>query len=143
MRYLVDANVLSEATRPAPSARVVGWLTRHEREIAIDPIILGEIPLGTSLVPAGRRRQRFERWFDEGVTRIVCLEWVAATGLRWAKLLADLRAAGQAVPIKDSLIAATALTHGLTVATRNVRDFRKAGVKVHDPFVWPSNRRHG
>ena len=55
--------------------------------------------------------------------------------LRWAKLLADLRAAGHAMPIKDSLIAATALVHGMTVATRNVRDFRRAGVKIVNPFA--------
>jgi toxin FitB len=54
--------------------------------------------------------------------------------LRWAKLLAELRAKGQAVPIKDSLVAATALVHGLTVATRNVSDFKKTGVKVLNPF---------
>ena len=70
-----------------------------------------------------------------GVKRIHCLPWEAASGLRWAKLLADLRAAGQTMPIKDSLIAATALVYGLTVATRNLRDFRKAGVKVVDPFA--------
>jgi hypothetical protein len=50
-------------------------------------------------------------------------------------LLADLRAAGHAMPIKDSLIAATALVHGMTVATRNVRDFRRAGVKIVNPFA--------
>jgi predicted nucleic acid-binding protein len=54
--------------------------------------------------------------------------------LRWAKLLADLRAAGQAMPVKDSLIAATALVHGLIVVTRNTGDFKTAGVKVLDPF---------
>jgi predicted nucleic acid-binding protein len=56
------------------------------------------------------------------------------TGRRWAALLAALRAAGKAMPIKDSLIAATALTHGLIVATRNVADFAKANVRVVDPF---------
>jgi len=76
-----------------------------------------------------------ERWFSEGVAKIVCLPWDAATGLRWAQLLADLRTSGLSMPIKDSLIAATALVHGLTVATRNTRDFRRAGVKVLDPFA--------
>ena len=135
MTYLVDANVLSEPTRPAPDARVVGWLKRNEPALAVDPIILGEIRFGIHLLPAGRRRRRLERWFNEGVARLVCLPWEAATGLRWAKLLADLRASGRSLPIKDSLIAATALVHGLTVATRNARDFRQAGVKVVDPFA--------
>jgi len=106
----------------------------RERELAVDPVILGEIRFGIHLLPASRRRQRLERWFEEGVRRIQCLPWEAATGLRWAKLLADLRRTGDAMPIKDSLIAATALTHGLTVATRNTRDFTKARVSVVDPF---------
>jgi hypothetical protein len=50
-------------------------------------------------------------------------------------LLADLRSAGKAMPIKDSLIAATALLHGLRIATRNHADFRVAGVKLLDPFA--------
>ena len=135
MTYLVDANVLSEATKPAPHSGVVAWLKNNERELAVDPVILGEIRFGILLLPAGRKRQRLERWFREGVTRVLCLPWDAAAGLRWAKLLADLRAAGQSMPIKDSLIAATALVHGLVVVTRNARDFRKAGLRIVDPFA--------
>jgi predicted nucleic acid-binding protein len=100
----------------------------------VDPIILGEIRFGIDRMPPGRRKGRFERWFAEGVENLVCLPIEAATGIRWAQLLARLRAGGSAMPFKDSLIAATALVHGLTVATRNARDFRKAGVKVFDPF---------
>jgi len=58
----------------------------------------------------------------------------ARTGLAWAALLSRLRAAGTAMPIKDSLIAATALTHDLTLATRNRVDFEKAGVRMVVPF---------
>ena len=134
MSFLVDANVLSEATRPEPNPRVLEWLTRYEREIAVDPIILGEIRFGIFLLPAGKRRMRLERWFQDGVERIHCLTWEAATGLRWARLLADLRADGRSMPVKDSLIAATALVHGLTVVTRNRRDFEPAGVDIVDPF---------
>jgi predicted nucleic acid-binding protein len=133
--FLVDANVLSEATRPDPDPRVLQWLARHEREIAVDPIILGEILFGILLLPRGKRRARLERWFQDGVERIDCLAWDAATGLRWARLLADLRTGGRSMPIKDSLIAATALTHGLAVVTRNRRDFAKAEVEVVDLFA--------
>jgi predicted nucleic acid-binding protein len=134
VKFLVDANVLSEPTRPRPDEKVVGWLRRHEREIAIDPIILGELRFGIDLLPSGGRRKRLEAWFESGVGRITCLDWTAETGLRWAKLLAEMRSAGTAMPIKDSLIAASALAHGLTVVTRNVTDFHKAKVNVLDPF---------
>lgn len=56
MTYVVDANVLSEATKPAPDSQVVDWLRQNEREIVIDPVILGEIRFGILLLPAGRRR---------------------------------------------------------------------------------------
>jgi predicted nucleic acid-binding protein len=133
--YLVDANVLSESTKPNPSATVVDWLRANERELAVDPIILGEVRFGIHLLSPGKRRRRLERWFEQGVATLVCLPWDAATGLRWAELLADLRRAGLAMSVKDSMIAATALVHRLTVATRNLKDFRKAGVKAIDPFV--------
>lgn len=133
--FLVDANVLSEATRSEPDARVLEWLALHEREIAVDPVILGEIRFGILLLPKGKRRARLERWFQEGVEGIHCLAWDAAMGLRWAELLASLRASGRSMPIKDSLIAATALVHGLVVVTRNRRDFEKAGVEIVDPFA--------
>jgi predicted nucleic acid-binding protein len=133
--YLVDANVLSEPTKPAPAPKVIEWLRHNEREIAVDPIILGEIRFGIHLLAAGKRRQRLEHWFKNGVSNIVCLPWDAAAGLRWAKLLADLRRTGQTIPIKDSLIAASALAHHLTVVTRNETDFKKAGVKVINPFA--------
>lgn len=135
MRYLVDANVLSEATKSAPQLRVVDWLRKNELEIAVDPIILGEVRFGILLLPRGRRRAKLERWFDAGVQRLHCLPWEAETGLRWAEVLAALRASGRAMPIKDSLIAATALVHGLTIVTRNRADFEKAGLKIVDPFA--------
>jgi len=135
VKYLVDANVLSEPTKAAPDARVVDWLRANEREIAIDPVILGEIRFGILLLPKGRRRTSLERWFDAGVQRIHCVPWEAQTGIAWAGLLARLRASGRAMPIKDSLIAATALVHELTVVTRNRADFEKAGVQVVDPWA--------
>lgn len=135
MRYLVDANVLSEPTKPAPDPDVVDWLRRHEREIVVDPIILGEVRFGILLRPRGRKRKRLEQWFDAGIERLHCLPLDAQTGMRWAQLVADLRAAGRAMPIKDSLIAATALVHDLPIVTRNRADFANAGVRIIDPFT--------
>jgi len=133
--FLVDANVLSEPTKPAPDVNVIGWLRRYEGDLAIDPVILGELRFGVLILPGGRRRKRLEVWFDAVAKSLQCLPWEAETGLRWADLLARLRSSGRTMPIKDSLVAATAMVHGLTVATRNRIDYEKAGVKVVDPFA--------
>lgn len=134
MKYLVDANILSEPTKPSPNRTVIEWLRENERELAVDPVILGELRFGILLLSKGKRRTQLERWFDSGAKRLQCLPWDAATGLRWAELLAKLRSAGRSMPIKDSLIAATALVHNLTIATHNRRDFDKSGVRTVDPF---------
>lgn len=135
MKYLVDANVLSEPTKPSPDMRVVDWLRTHESVLAVNPVILGELRFCILILPAGKKRMALERWFDAGAGRLHCLPWDAGTGLAWAELLARLRKSGETMPIKDSLIAATAIVHSLAVATRNLIDFAKAGVQVVDPFV--------
>ena len=135
MKCLVDANVLSEPTKRSPDLRVVDWLRAHETDIAVDPVILGELRFGILVLPKGKKRAALERWFDAGAGRLNCLPWDADTGLKWAELLARLRKAGIAMPIKDSFIAATAIAYGLTVVTRNRADFAKAGVRIIDPFA--------
>jgi toxin FitB len=135
MTYLVDANVLSEAIKPRPAAKVLNWLAANEVDLVIEAVILGELAVGILLLPRGQKRVRLERWFLAVAERVECLAWDAETGRRWAHLVADLRKKWQSLPLLDSMIAATALVHGLTVATDNVRDFQKAGVPAVDPFA--------
>src|SRR5207237_9320932 len=125
----------SEPTKRTPDPGVMAWLRAHERDIAVDPVILGELRFGILILPKGRKRTTLERWFDEGVRRLHCLPWDADTGLKWAELLARLRTTGKAMPVKVSLIAATAFVHGMAVATRNSADVLNAGVHIADPFV--------
>lgn len=135
MTYLVDASVLSEPTRSAPDARVVAWLQANEGQLVVDSIVLGKLCLGVLALPAGRRRTQLGQWFDALVETADCLPWDAAVSRRWARLIVALKRVGKPVPVLDGMIAATALEHGLTVATRNVYDFQRTGAKVVNPFA--------
>lgn len=137
MSYLVDANVLSEPTKPLPDARVIEWLSAHEGDLFVDSIIMGELGIGIHALPSGRKRSRLEQWFEALAETIECLPWDVSIARRWARLVVESKRKGRPLPLLDGMIAATALTHGLTVATRNTRDFQKAGVKVIDPFHFP------
>ena len=135
MKYLVDANVLSEVTRPKPARVVVEWLRQHEPDIVVTPIVLGEIEYGIGLTTSGRKRTELQRWFADGLRRLRVLDLDSGTASAWAALLVRLKKKGQAMPVKDSLTAASALQHGLTIVTRNIGDFRNAGVPLIDPLV--------
>lgn len=134
MKYLVDANVLSEATKPSPAPTVMKWLSEHETDLAISPIVLGELEYGIRALPAGRRRTRLTQWFAEGVKLMPVLIFDETTSHVWATLLARLKRKARAMPMKDSLIAASAIQYGMTVATRNHRDYRQCGVRIVNPF---------
>jgi len=135
MTYLIDANVLSEPTKARPDSKVVAWLTAHEGDFVVDSIVLGELSFGILALPKGRKRVQLEEWFNAVVSAIECLPWDAAVSLRWAGLLVELKRKGITLPVLDTMIAATALEHNLTVATRNLRDFKGTGVKVLNPFL--------
>ena len=134
MKYLVDANVLSEVTRPAPSSAVIGWLRTHEPDLVVTPIVLGEIEYGIGLTTSSIKRKALERWFEDGLQRLRVLDLDSSTASAWATLLVRLKKKGQAMPVKDSLIAASALQHHLTIVTRNIGDFRNVGVPLMNPF---------
>jgi len=133
MTYLVDANVLSEPTKRTADPKVVAWLTKHEASLVVDPIIVGELRVGILALARTPKRQRLEQWLEDVIDIIECIPWDEAVSRRWAALVVELKRKGETVPLLDGMIAATALQHDLTVATRNTRDFRKTGVKTFNP----------
>jgi toxin FitB len=134
MTYLVDANVLSEATKESPDPKVVAWLRTNEANLMVDAVIIGELRMGVLALPKSRKREKLEKWFEALVDTIDCLPWDADVSRRWDELVVELRRKGETVPLLDGMIAATALQHDLTVATRNIRDFKKTGAKTVNPF---------
>ena len=140
--YLVDTNVLSEYNRPGtPDIGVKRWLETTVRETQyVSVITLAEIQKGIELLADGKRRAQLEQWLQQDLEtwfsgRVLDVDRQVAR--RWALLVAQGVRKGRPLPTVDSLIAATALAHDLTVVTRNVRDFESAGVLTVNPWVVP------
>ena len=113
---------------------MVTWLRGNESELVTSPIVLGELEYGICRLPAGPKRRRLQLWFAQVAQRLPVLVFDADTASTWAGLLARLRKKGLAMPVKDSLIAATALVHNLALVTRNTADYRHAGLMLVKPF---------
>lgn len=134
--YLLDTNVVSELRKVRPHGAVVAWLEGvRDADLHLSAVTLGEIQAGVEITRAqdAAKAAEIEAWLE-----LVAGTWnvLAADGpvfRAWARLMhgRDDRL------IEDGLIAATALVHGLTVVTRNVKDFRPFGVAVLDPFAGP------
>lgn len=135
MTYLVDANVLSEATRAQPDARVLAWLDRHDAVLHVATLTLAEILKGIYLLRGGAKRARLEAWFENVVAsfagRIVPFDEDACRA--WGAFYAKHQQKGRLLASFDSLIAATAIAHGHALATRNAADFPK-DVPVVNPW---------
>src|SRR5688572_27325467 len=132
--YLVDTNVLSELPRRHPHAGVLRWLAAQDA-ILMSVISVEELAFGVARAPEARQ-PKLVRWL-EGL--LASTAGVLEVNRAIAKAAGELRAArevaGRRVAQADMLIAATALIHGLTLATRNGRDFEGCGVAIVDPFV--------
>lgn len=127
MSYLVDANVLSEPSKPLPDPRVIAWLATHGDDAFVSVLTLGEIHKGILLLPAGKRRKKLERSYKELCETFEgrILDLTIETLTIWALMYAKEQLQGHKLPGFDSLLAATALQHGFTMITRNKKDFPK------------------
>lgn len=137
--FLIDTNVLSEYNRPGgPDAGVKRWLESTERQTQhVSIITLAEIQKGIELLDQGKRRAQLEQWLTQDLEawfsgRVLPVDRQVA--MRWASLAAQGSRTGRPLPTVDSLIAATALVHGLTIVTRNTKDFEGIGAATINPW---------
>ena len=134
---LLDTNVISELAKPAPDATVAAWLlTIPDEDLRLCVLSLGEIQKGADLLDPGARRDAVAAWLGglsrEFSERILPVDERVA--LCWGSLCASARRAGRTRPPIDSLIAATAIVHNTTLATRNIRDFEGTGARLCNPW---------
>jgi len=134
--FLLDTNDPSELTRPKPEPEVIQWLDdADDLRLFLSVVSRGEIFKGITVLPEGKRRQQLQQWVDETLRpwfdgRILPVSESVAE--RWGVLAGECQLTGRPLNVADGLIAATALEHGLTVVTRNVKDFSNLGVSVLD-----------
>lgn len=138
MSFLLDTNALSEPQRPRPDATYMAWLEEQSPlHLYTSVLSFGEIRHGVLSLPAGARRDAIEAWLAKALSsfgpRIMPIDVrVAET---WAAVMRTHRQKGLTISAVDELIAATAMTHDLTVVTRNIRHFEQSGCKLASPWT--------
>ena len=137
-RYLLDTNILSDATKPAPSERLLAWMAEQaDEDLFISALTVAEIRRGILEKPAGRKRDELEAWFTgpDGPPALFAgrvLPFDEKAAYAWARLMAEGKATGRPRSALDTIIAATAEANACIVVTDNERDF--VGVEILNPM---------
>ncbi len=137
-RYLLDTNIISNVTKPAPSAALTTWMAdQADDDLFIASLTVAEIQRGILEKPAGKKRRQLETWFSgpEGPQALFAgrvLPFDATAGLIWARLMAEGARTGRPRNALDMIIAAVAEADDCLVATDNERDF--AGLTIVNPL---------
>ncbi|MGB3584386.1 MAG: type II toxin-antitoxin system VapC family toxin [Roseiarcus sp.] len=131
--YLLDTDIVSELRRARPHGAVVAWLeSAREEDLHLSAVTIGEIQAGVEITREQDQAKaaEIEAWLEQVAETYNILSMDARTFRSWARLVH--RKPDRLV--EDAMIAATATVHGLTVVTRNVRDFDRLGVAAFNPF---------
>ena len=138
MKYLLDTCLISELVKKEPNLAVLSWLEeQNEQNLFLSVLNLGELQKGISKLADGEKKDELQSWatFDlveRFAGRIIDIDLEAA--LCWGRIQGEAEQTGAKLPVMDSLIAATAIAHGLVVVTRNVKDIERCGGRVCNPW---------
>lgn len=143
MSYLIDTCCISELVKNKPNPKVVKWFAdRDELFMYLSVITFGELRKGIEKLPDSKKKKELNRWVKENLNQrfknrvlTITIEEVN----KWGEILAAAEKDGRPLPAIDSLIAATALVHDLTVVTRNTQDMEGSGVEVINPWNYEPN----
>jgi len=142
MSYLLDTNVISEVVARRPDPNVTSWLQELEPEaVFLSVVTVGELNRGIQKLKESRRKRVLSNWLTGDLLvrfQDHLLPLDVPVMITWGALVARVEAGGKQIPVIDSLLAATAAQHGLTLATRNVRDFQPIGISIVNPWEPPS-----
>lgn len=137
--WLLDTNILSELRRPRAERKVVAFIrTQALDSLYISSVTLAEIRFGIELLTDAARRAALNDWLTHKVRPMFEQRILAVTEdimFRWRLLVEDGRKAGHTFSQPDLILAATALEHGLTLVSRDTRDYERAGVLVFNPWT--------
>ncbi|MGO7226457.1 type II toxin-antitoxin system VapC family toxin [Rhizobium ruizarguesonis] len=139
MRLLLDTNVLSEVIRPRPDAHVLQWLDDLDEDRSfISVVSIAEIRRGVALMESGRKRDALAEWLAQDLPqrfeqRVIPVD--QAVAITWGDLMGLAKRSGRGLSSMGGLIAATAIAHDLTLATRNIKDFESLGIELVDPWI--------
>jgi toxin FitB len=136
--FLLDTNVPSETLRPRPDANVSAWIKRQPKDVQFLSVVsVGELRRGLILMSPGQQRARLEQWLEHYLLPLFAgriLPVTLGVGNRWGALDAERQLRGRPLNTADGMIAATALEYGLTLVTRNTKDFGGLGVTLFNPW---------
>lgn len=138
MKYLLDTCLISELVKKSPNASVLGWLDKQdEDQLYLSALTIGEFQKGISKLADARKKEELQIWLSSDLgsrfeRRILNIDTEVA--VRWGELIGEAERRGKRLPVIDSLIAATAAVHNLTVVTRNTGDLEECAVRVLNPW---------
>ncbi len=143
MSYLIDTCCISELVKKKPDSNVVKWFAdQDELSMYLSVITFGELRKGIEKLSDSKKRKELNRWVKEDLShrfknRILNINMKEVN--KWGEILATAEKNGKPLPAIDSLIAATAQVHDLSVVTRNTQDMEGSGVEVINPWTYAPN----